>query len=39
VAAFADTGPGSYPRIPTLTEVDQLNSRANGSLSPYKTKR
>jgi sugar/nucleoside kinase (ribokinase family) len=38
VAAFAVTGPGSYLRIPTLTEVDQLNSRANGSLSPYETK-
>lgn len=25
VAAFAVTGPGSYPRIPTLAEVDQLS--------------
>src|SRR5712691_6003554 len=27
VAAFAVTGPGSYPRIPTLAEVDQLSRR------------
>jgi len=33
VAAYAVTGPGAYPRVPPLTEVDQLTGSGAGNLT------